>query len=60
MTVLILVGPLLSVSAQNAQQPDRLLSRRYAEGERVHYVMKGQNDGSTYEVRLDGDGQEKC
>ena len=40
------------LAALDAPQAERLLSRRYDEGERVQYVMKGQNDGSTYEVRI--------
>lgn len=50
--VFILVGHVLPVWPQTATQPDRLLSRRYLEGERLQYVMKGQEDGTTYEVRL--------
>lgn len=41
----------LAVS-QDTPQGERLLSRRYVEGDRVQYRMKGQNDGSTYEVRI--------
>ncbi|PYR53058.1 MAG: hypothetical protein DMF89_00645 [Acidobacteria bacterium] len=40
------------LAALDAPHAERLLSRRYDEGERVQYVMKGQNDGSTYEVLL--------
>jgi hypothetical protein len=42
------------LAAQNAPQAERLLSRRYVEGERVQYLMKGQDGGSTYEVRITG------
>ena len=41
-------------AARDALQGERLLSRRYVEGERVQYLMKGQEDGSTYEVRITG------
>jgi hypothetical protein len=51
---LVTVGCLLPVWAQNAPQGDRLLRRRYVEGERLQYVMKGLNDGATYEVRIGG------
>jgi hypothetical protein len=37
---------------QVAPQAERLLSRRYVEGDRIQYLMKAQNDGSTYEVRI--------
>ena len=38
--------------AERPDQPDRLLSRRYVEGDRLRYLMKAQNDGSTYEVQI--------
>jgi len=42
----------VSLAAQGTPQAGRLLSRRYVEGERIQYLMKGQDGGSTYEVRL--------
>jgi hypothetical protein len=44
----------VSLTAQDAPQADRLLSRRYVEGDRVQYLMKGQDSGSTYDVRITG------
>jgi hypothetical protein len=43
---------LVRMAAQDAPQAERLLARRYVEGDRTHYLMKAQNDGSTYEVRI--------
>lgn len=33
-----------------AAQAPTLLVRRYVEGDRLQYLMKGQNDGSIYEA----------
>jgi hypothetical protein len=52
MALLALGGSVLPLSAQNIPPADRLLSRRYVEGEQRRYAMKTQNDGSTYEVLL--------
>ena len=41
----------LSLAGQDTQ-PGRLLSRRYVDGERLEYLMKAQNNGSRYEVRV--------
>jgi len=38
--------------AQDGRQADRLLSRRYVEGDRVRYLMKAQHDRATYDVRI--------
>jgi hypothetical protein len=51
-TLLAVVAAFVSLAAQDAPQAERLLSRRYVEGDRVQYLMKGQNDGSIYEVRI--------
>jgi hypothetical protein len=51
-TLLAVAAAFVSLAAQDAPPPERLLSRRYVEGDRVQYLMKGQNDGSTYEVRI--------
>ena len=53
-TVLTVAAALVPLAAQNAPQAERLLSRRYVEGDRVQYLMKGQDGGSTYEVRITG------
>ena len=50
--LLTVAASFVPLAALDAPQAERLLSRRYDEGERVQYVMKGQNDGSTYEVRI--------
>src|SRR6266487_1025741 len=50
--LLTVAASFVPLAALDAPQAERLLSRRYGEGERVQYVMKGQNDGSTYEVRI--------
>ena len=47
----VVVVPL---AAQDARPAERLLTRRYVEGERVQYWMKGQDGSSTYEVRITG------
>jgi hypothetical protein len=48
-----LVLSILSVSAQDASRPP-LLSRRYVEGQQWTYLMKGVNNGKTYEVHMTG------
>src|SRR5688572_1495077 len=54
-TALVTVAAVLvAVAARDAPQAERLLSRRYADGDRVHYLMKAQSDGATYEVRITG------
>jgi hypothetical protein len=52
--VLIIVSAFVPLAAQNARPAERLLSRRYTEGERLQYLMKGHDGGSTYEVRITG------
>jgi hypothetical protein len=49
---LAVAAAFVPLAAQDAPQVERLLSRRYVEGERVQYLMKTQNDGSTSEVRI--------
>jgi hypothetical protein len=52
---LLTVGLVVAPSAtQDVPEGKRLLSRRYVEGERVQYLMKAQNDGATYVVRISG------
>ena len=38
--------------AQQSPSPAGVLSRRYKDGERLSYVMKGRNNDRPYEVRL--------
>ena len=45
---------LLPLIAPDAPQADRLLLRRYVEGDRVEYLMKAQHDNSSYQVRISG------
>jgi hypothetical protein len=52
--VFFTITAFVPLAAQNTPQPERLLSRRYVEGERLQYLMKGQDGGSTYEVRIIG------
>jgi hypothetical protein len=49
----LVVFILLSALATSAQDGP-LLVRRYVEGEQLQYLMKAQNDGGTYEVRING------
>jgi hypothetical protein len=49
---LLAVAAFVPLAAQDVPHVERLLSRRYVEGDRVQYLMKTQNDGSTYEVRI--------
>jgi len=48
------VAFVVSASAQNTTQAERLLSRRYVEGQRWSYRMTGTNNGKTYDVRISG------
>jgi len=50
--LLAAAATVVRLAAGDAQQGERLLSRRYVDGERVRYLMKAENDGSTYEVRI--------
>ena len=55
MTLLAIVLLFLNLSGLTVQrpaQPSPLLSRRYEEGAKVVYQMHGENDGSTYAIRL--------
>jgi hypothetical protein len=51
-TALLAVAAFVPLATQDVPHVERLLSRRYVEGDRVQYLMKTQNDGSTYEVRI--------
>jgi hypothetical protein len=51
-TLLAAVVAFVPMAAQNVPQSERLLARRYVDGERLQYLMKGQDDGTTYEARL--------
>ena len=44
----------LALALVGAQGRSGLIHRTYVEGDRVQCVMKGQNDGSTYQVRIMG------
>jgi hypothetical protein len=48
------VASVHSAVAQNAPPDPSPLARHYAEGEKLTYHMKGNNDGWTYEVRATG------
>src|SRR6266542_1694050 len=50
--LLTVAAAFVPLATQVAPQAERLLSRRYVEGDRIQYLMKAQNDGSTYEVRI--------
>ena len=52
LTVSVISLLVASLSAQDAQRPNELLRRRYVEGTRLVYLMKGQNNAHTYEVRI--------
>jgi hypothetical protein len=41
-------------AAQAASPPTSILTRRYQEGERLHYLMKGRNNDRPFEVRITG------
>jgi hypothetical protein len=49
--VMMLTGLAASL-AQESTAPAALLSRRYRDGERLTYLMKGRNNDRAYEVRL--------
>jgi hypothetical protein len=42
------------LTSQTASSPQRLLSRKYVDGEQSRYVMKGQNNANAYEVQITG------
>ena len=48
--LLTVAAACMPLTAQDTPPAERLLSRRYVEGDRIHFLMKAQNDGSTYEV----------
>lgn len=52
--VFTIAAACVPLAAQDAPQAERLLSRRYADGDRVQYLMKAQDGDSTYEVRIAG------
>jgi hypothetical protein len=51
-TLLAVAAAFVPLTAQDASQPERLLTRRYVDGNRLQYLMKGQDEGTSYEVRL--------
>ena len=51
-TTLLVAAACVPLAAQNVSHAERLLTRRYVEGDRLQYLMKAQNNGSTYEVRV--------
>jgi hypothetical protein len=53
-TVAFLLAALCAVAWAQTTALSSILARRYTEGERVEYLMKGYNDGNTYEVRITG------
>jgi hypothetical protein len=57
--LLAIATALAPLAAQNVPQAERMLSRHYVEGDRVQYLMKGQDGGSTYEVRITGTTKKK-
>jgi hypothetical protein len=50
--VLLFFGSLSSLLAQGDPSMAKLLRRHYEPSNRLTYLMKGEDDGSTYEVRL--------
>ncbi|HSB13659.1 MAG TPA: hypothetical protein VLE22_04320 [Bryobacteraceae bacterium] len=50
MISIVVLGALMG--SQDSSPAEGLLSRRYRDGERLNYLMKGRNNGRTYEVRL--------
>jgi hypothetical protein len=51
-SIVLLFLSLSGLTVQGPAQPPPLLSRRYEDGAKVVYQMHGENDGSTYEIRL--------
>jgi len=51
-TTLLVAAACVPLAAQNVSHAERLPTRRYVEGDRLQYLMKAQNNGSTYEVRV--------
>ena len=60
---IVALSAFMGSPAQDSSSSARLLSRRYRDGERLSYIMKGRNNDWTYQVRLTaivrrgGDGQ---
>lgn len=52
--LVLLCATLPFSSAQTPAASSSLLSRRYSDGQKLIYQMKGNNDGWTYEVRASG------
>jgi hypothetical protein len=48
----VVLSAFMGSLAQDFLLPAELLSRRYRDGERLSYLMKGRNNDWTYEVRL--------
>ncbi len=49
---IVVLSAVMDSPAQDSSPPARLLSRRYRNGERLSYLMKGRNNDWTYQVRL--------
>lgn len=52
--MLLIVGGLASIFAQDVSPTSGLLTRRYREGETLTYKMKGANDNWHYEIQAKG------
>src|SRR5215472_19082454 len=48
----VVLGAFMGSLAQDSSASAGLLSRRYRDGERLSYLMKGRNNGGAYEIRL--------
>lgn len=52
--LILVMGGLAMNAAQRAQPGRRLFARRYKEGGRMTYLMKGMNEDWRYEIQADG------
>ena len=52
MTGIVVLGGFMGSLAQDSSSSVGLLSRRYRDGERLSYLMKGHNNDRTHQVRL--------
>lgn len=52
--VLVLAGGVTEPPAQSPTPNASILTRRYQDGERLHYLMKGSNNDRPFEVRITG------
>src|SRR5215467_6719382 len=48
----VVLSAFMSSLAQDSSSSAGLLSRRYRDGERLSYLMKGRNNDHTYQIRL--------